>query len=376
MDTIRRILQDSVEARLNPGKAILIFGARRVGKTVMMRDIVKSYQGNTLWLNGEDYDTISLLENRSAANYRRILDGVDLFAIDEAQNVPDIGRVLKLIVDEVPGVRVLASGSSSFDLLNKAGEPLVGRSTQFLLMPFSQREISGTENVAQTRANLEERLIYGSYPEVVTMEGSGQKADYLRDVAGAYLLKDILAIDGLRNSGRMRDLLRLVSFQMGNIVSYDELSKQLGMSRNTVEKYMDLLEKTFVLFRLESFSRNHRKEMRKAGKWYFIDNGIRNAVIGAFSPLALRNDAGQLWENYIIGERRKAAINRGVAKNFYFWRTYDGQEVDFVEEDDGGITALELKWGKKTPSIPSAYANAYPSSAFHVVNPENYLDFI
>lgn len=376
MDTIRRFLQDRIEDRLEPGKAILIFGARRVGKTVMMRDIVKSHRGNALWLNGEDYDTLLLLENRSSANYRRILDGVDLLAIDEAQNVPDIGKVLKLIVDEVPGVKVLASGSSSFDLLNKAGEPLVGRSSQFMLMPFSQKEIVSKESAAMTRANLEERLIYGSYPEVVILEGSKRKADYLREVAGAYLLKDILSIDGLRNSGKMRDLLRLVSFQMGNVVSYDELGKQLGMSRNTVEKYMDLLEKAFVLFRLESFSRNHRKEMRKAGKWYFLDNGIRNAVIGSFSPLALRNDAGQLWENYIIGERRKAAINGGRTKSFYFWRTYDGQEVDLVEEEDGGITALELKWGKKRPSAPTAFTQTYPDADFHIVSPENYLDYI
>ena len=237
METIKRILQDKITERLEPGKAVLIFGARRVGKTVLMRQITGGYNGRTMILNGEDYDTLALLENRTAANYRHLLDGIDLLAIDEAQNIPQIGNILKLIVDEIPGIRVLASGSSSFDLLNKAGEPLVGRSTQFLLTPFSQREIAQTETAMETRQNLEARLIYGSYPEVVMLDSFERKTDYLRDIIGAYLLKDILAIDGLKNSGKMRDLLRLIAFQLGSEVSYDELGKQLGMSKATVEKY-------------------------------------------------------------------------------------------------------------------------------------------
>ena len=306
METVNRILQEKITARIAPNKAVLIFGARRVGKTVMMRKIVDNYSGRTMMLNGEDYDTLALLENRSIANYRHLLDGIDLLAIDEAQNIPQIGSILKLIVDEIPGISVLASGSSSFDLLNKTGEPLVGRSTQFLLTPFSQREIAQTETALETRQNLEARLIYGSYPEVVMMENYERKTDYLRDIVGAYLLKDILAIDGLKNSSKMRDLLRLIAFQLGSEVSYEELGKQLGMSKTTVEKYLDLLEKVFVIYRLGAYSRNLRKEVTKAGKWYFYDNGIRNAIIGAFSPLAIRQDVGALWENYIIGERRKA----------------------------------------------------------------------
>ena len=229
METVNRILQEKITARIAPNKAVLIFGARRVGKTVMMRKIVDNYSGRTMMLNGEDYDTLALLENRSIANYRHLLDGIDLLAIDEAQNIPQIGSILKLIVDEIPGISVLASGSSSFDLLNKTGEPLVGRSTQFLLTPFSQREIAQTETALETRQNLEARLIYGSYPEVVMMENYERKTDYLRDIVGAYLLKDILAIDGLKNSSKMRDLLRLIAFQLGSEVSYEELGKQLGM---------------------------------------------------------------------------------------------------------------------------------------------------
>lgn len=244
METVNRILQEKITARIAPNKAVLIFGARRVGKTVMMRKIVDNYSGRTMMLNGEDYDTLALLENRSIANYRHLLDGIDLLAIDEAQNIPQIGSILKLIVDEIPGISVLASGSSSFDLLNKTGEPLVGRSTQFLLTPFSQREIAQTETALETRQNLEARLIYGSYPEVVMMENYERKTDYLRDIVGAYLLKDILAIDGLKNSSKMRDLLRLIAFQLGSEVSYEELGKQLGMSKTTVEKYLDLLKRS------------------------------------------------------------------------------------------------------------------------------------
>ena len=310
------------------------------------------------------------------ANYRHLLTGIDLLAIDEAQNIPQIGNILKLIVDEIPGISVLASGSSSFDLLNKTGEPLVGRGTQFLLTPFSQQEIAQTETALQTRQNLESRLIYGSYPEVVTMDNFERKTDYLRDIVGAYLLKDILTIDGLKNSSKMRDLLRLIAFQLGSEVSYEELGKQLGMSKTTVEKYLDLLEKVFVIYRLGAYSRNLRKEVTKAGKWYFYDNGIRNAIIGAFSPLAIRQDVGALWENYIIGERRKVNFNEGARKEFYFWRTYDKQEIDLIEEHANSLTALEFKWGNKMPNIPKAFQEAYPHAEFHVVNRENYLEFI
>ncbi len=342
----------------------------------MMRKIVDSYPGRTMLLNGEDFDTLALLENRSVANYRHLFDGINLLAIDEAQNIPQIGNILKLIIDEIPGVSILASGSSSFDLLNKTGEPLVGRSMQFLLTPFSQREITQIETALETRQNLEERLIYGSYPEVVMMENNERKTDYLRDIVGAYLLKDILAIDGLKNSSKMRALLRLIAFQLGQEVSYEELGKQLGMSKSTVEKYLDLLEKVFVIYRLGAYSRNLRKEVSKAGKWYFYDNGIRNAIIGAFLPLAIRQDQGALWENYIIGERRKANFNDRLHKEFYFWRTYDRQEIDLIEENTDNLTALEFKWGSKTPAVPKAFKEAYPHAEFHVVNRDNYLEFV
>jgi predicted AAA+ superfamily ATPase len=377
MNEIQRILAARVLNYLKPGKAALIFGARRVGKTVLINQIIKKQKGkNLLLLNGEDYDSQALLEQRSAANYRRLLEGIDLLALDEAQAIPDVGRKIKLMLDEIPGVRVIASGSSSFDLRNQTGEPLVGRSVQFHLSPFSQKEIASRETPLETRQNLETRLIYGSYPEVVNMESSKHKEEYLREIIDAYLLKDILAIDGLKNSSKMRDLCRLISFQTGNEVSYDELGRQLGLSKNTVEKYLDLLSKVFVVYRLGAYARNLRKEVTRAGKWYFYDTGVRNALAGNFSPLALRRDTGALWENYLINERIKTAYNTGTAKELYFWRTYDQQEIDLVEESAQNLSAFEFKWGDKHPKIPAAFAAAYPQADYTVITRENYLDFI
>ena len=377
METVNRILQEKITARIAPNKAVLIFGARRVGKTVMMRKIVDNYSGRTMMLNGEDYDTLALLENRSIANYRHLLDGIDLLAIDEAQNIPQIGSILKLIVDEIPGISVLASGSSSFDLLNKTGEPLVGRSTQFLLTPFSQREIAQTETALETRQNLEARLIYGSYPEVVMMENYERKTDYLRDIVGAYLLKDILAIDGLKNSSKMRDLLRLIALQLGSEVSYNELSNLLGVDRGTVETYINLLEKCFVVFRLDSFSRNLRNEIKKGKKVYFYDNGVRNAVLSNFAPLELRNDVGALWENLMVSERVKRNAYSGNYAQLFFWRTHEQQEIDLIEEQDGMLHTFEFKWnGKARSSQPKVFASSYPSSTYEVITPENYWAFL
>jgi hypothetical protein len=376
MEPIKRLLESRITAKIQPNKVVLIFGARRVGKTVLMRQLIGNFKGKVLFLNGEDYDALALLNEQTISNYRHLLDGVDLLAIDEAQNIPEIGSKLKLIVDEIAGINVIASGSSSFDLLNKTGEPLVGRSTSFLLTPFSQKEIQQKENVLETRQNLETRLIYGSYPEVVTLTGYENKADYLKDIVGAYLLKDILSIDGVKNSGKMKELLRLIAFQLGNEVSYDELGRQLGMSKNTVEKYLDLLSKVFIVYRLGAFSRNLRKEVSKAGKWYFFDNGIRNALIGNFNSLAVRQDSGALWENYIISERIKSNYNNRLNKEFYFWRTYDGQEIDLIEENSDSLIALEFKWSDKKPAVPIAFKQAYSNAQFSVVNRDNYLEYI
>lgn len=374
---IQRTVIEKVSERLLPNRVVLIFGARRVGKTMLIRQIMNKFEGKTLVMNGEDADVQALLANSSAANYRRLFDGVDLLAIDEAQNIQDIGKKLKLIVDEIPNIRVIASGSSSFDLNNYAGEPLVGRATKFFLTPFSQMEISQYENILETRQNLETRLIYGSYPDVVLASNDTIRAEYLKELVEAYLLKDILAIDGLKNSRKMQDLLRLVAYQTGSEVSYDELGKQTGMSRNTVEKYLDLLSKVYVIYKIGGFSRNLRKEVSKAGKWYFYDIGIRNAVINNFSPIALRQDTGAIWENYLISERIKRNHNLRLQHDFYFWKTYDRQEIDLIESaSDMSLEAFEIKWGDKSPKCPPAFVKAYPNASFVVLNKENYMDFL
>jgi predicted AAA+ superfamily ATPase len=261
-------------------------------------------------------------------------------------------------------------------LFNKSGEPLVGRSVPFHLTAFSQAEISKMENRLQTQQNLETRLIYGSYPDVVLMDNNEQRKEYLKNIVNSYLLKDILMVDGIKNASKMNELLQLVALQIGSEVSYEELGKRLGMSKNTVEKYLDLLSKTFVIFRLGAFSHYPRKEITKAGKWYFYDVGIRNALIGAFNSLPLRQDIGALWENYLISERLKKNLNENQDKNLYFWRTYDKQEIDLIETDGDKIAAFEIKWGNKQPKMPVAFSQNYPQASFEVINRSNYLEFI
>lgn len=376
MDTIKRTLQDKISERIEPGKVVIIYGARRVGKTILMKEIVNKFNGKIMLLNGEDFDVQTLLANRSVANFRHILSGIDLLAIDEAQNIPDIGSVLKLIVDEIPTIRVIASGSSSFDLLNKTGEPLVGRSVKFLLSALSYQEISTIQNPFEMSQNIESRLLYGSYPEVVTLPDNNQRVEYLKELSESYLLKDILAVDGIKNASKMKNLLRLIALQVGSEVSYDELAKRLGMSKNTVERYLDLLSKVFVVYRIGAFARNVRKEVCKAGKWYFYDNGIRNAIINNFSPLALRQDVGHLWENYFISELKKYNVNNLKHSDLYFWRTYDNQELDIVEECDGQLRAMEIKWGNKSPQLPKSFANNYSVSDYIVINRDNYYSVL
>ena len=373
---LTRTLKQVAEKHLIENKAVLIFGARRVGKTVLAQQIANAFAGRTMFLNGEDFDTQALLAEKSIANYRRLLSGVDLLVIDEAQAISAIGEKLKLMLDEVPGIRILATGSSSFDIRNQVGEPLVGRATSLLLLPFSQQEISQRENSLQTRRNLEKRLVFGSYPDVVLQEDDASNRAYLKDIVSAYLLKDILSLDGIKNSGKMMNLLQLVAFQTGSELSYDELSNSLGLSKNTVQKYMDLLSKVYVIFRLGGYAKNLRKEVAKAGKWFFYDNGIRNAVIGRFQPLALREDVGALWENYFISERMKQNLYGCHQKELFFWKTYDRQEIDLVEESSDGLAAFELKWSDRSVKKPVAFAKAYPDASFHVVNRDNYLEYI
>ncbi|MBM3404584.1 MAG: ATP-binding protein [Bacteroidetes bacterium] len=376
MEYIPRILQKTLENRLVSNKVVLIYGSRRVGKTILVKKIMENTKEKTLFLNGEDVTTQRLLEERNASRYRRLLAGYGLLILDEAQSVPDIGRKLKLMVDEIEGIMILATGSSSFDLLNLSGEPLTGRSFHFSLYPFSRAELDQVESILQAEQNLEDRLIFGSYPEILGLETSNEKETYLKELVSSYLLKDVLSIEGIRISSKMIDLLKLLAFQIGGVVSFHELGSQLSMSKNTVEKYIDLLSKVFILFKMGSFSRNLRKEISKSRKFYFWDNGIRNAILGDFRPLSLRQDTGLLWENYFIMERMKRSNNLLLHPNYYFWRTFDGQEIDLIEEEHGSITAFECKWTDQGARPPRAFKNAYPEAAFKVIDRRNYLDWL
>ncbi len=374
---INRIQLDNLQKSLKPQKVTLLLGARRVGKSKLIDALLTNYKKPYLLLNGEDEDTHQLLAQRTVANYKRVLDGIDLLVIDEAQNIPDIGKKLKLIVDSLKGLRVLVTGSSAFDILNTSGEPLTGRSNTVHLYPIWQGELK--ENALQIKQHLDDRLIYGSYPELWHLPSQEEKKRYLHDLVNAYLLKDILVLDGLRNASVVFNLLKLIAYQIGKEVSYNELGNALGISKNTVEKYLNLLTKVFVLVKVSAYSNNLRKEISKSQRWYFLDNGVRNALIGNFDAMALRRDdeKGMLWENYLFVERLKRNTYGQTFCTSYFWRTYDQQEIDLVETTNQQISAFEFKYGtKKTPKQPVAFAKAYPEASFEVINPNTYLDFI
>lgn len=378
MQQIERRIEQYLLQSLRPNKVLLLLGPRRVGKTSLVKKLIANLTDErVLQLNGEDMATNAVLQQRTIENYKRLLGNYTLLVIDEAQKIDDIGYILKLMVDEVPGIKILVTGSSMFDLSNKLGEPLTGRKITMQLFPFSQMEYQTIENLVQTKSNLEERLIYGSYPELLQYNNQQEKASYLNELVNAYLLKDILAIDGVRNASKMLDLLKLIAFQIGSEVSLDELGKQLGMSKNTVEKYLDLLTKVFVIFKLQGFSRNLRGEIVKSNKWYFYDNGIRNTLIANFAPLSMRSDTGILWENYCLYERIKQQHYKQTQVNNYFWRTYQQQEIDWIEDRGGQLFAYEMKWSSsKKIKVPSGWQNAYPTASFEVIHPINYLDWI
>ena len=377
MTFVNRFIEKNIENIIGRNKVILITGTRRVGKTVLLKTIKNNFQGKLIELNGEDFDVQVLLKNRSVANYKRIVGDATLLMIDEANALPEIGSILKLFIDSITSLTIIATGSSSFDLVNKTGDPLTGRQYQMNLYPLAQMEIGKNENFIQTVQNLDERLIFGSYPELFHLENLAEKSFYLQQLIQSYLLKDILAYDDIRHADKIAKLLRLMAYQIGNEVSYTELGKQLELSKNTVEKYLDLLTKVFIVFRIGAYSTNLRKEISKSSKWYFYDNGIRNAIINDFRAPELRNDTGALWENYLISERIKKNEYTKVHKQYYFWRTYDQQEIDFIEIENGKISAYEFKINPdKKAKIPGAFANTYPESNFIKISKDNYLEWI
>ncbi|WP_163409437.1 ATP-binding protein [Flavobacterium ajazii] len=375
---LKRAIFDNFNKKILPSKVLILLGARRVGKTAFIKNYLSTIpKEDYLQLNGEDIQDADLLKERSVSNYKRLLANIKLLVIDEAQNISEIGLILKLIVDSIDGIKVIATGSSVFDLSNKLGEPLVGRKNTIYLFPMAQMEFEKYENFKETTQKLEERLLFGSYPELEQYEDWNDKINYLKEIVNSYLLKDILVYEGIKQSNKILDLLKLIAFQVGKEVSLQELAKQLGISKNTVESYLDLLSKVFVIYKVTGFSRNLRKEVTKSNRWYFYDNGIRNAIIANFSRLDNRTDVGELWENYIASERVKFQNYTQKTISNYFWRTYDQQELDWLEEENGVLRGFEFKWNEnRKAKIPAAFAKAYPEANFDVVNKSNYLDFI
>ncbi|MBG6111786.1 putative AAA+ superfamily ATPase [Flavobacterium sp. CG_9.10] len=374
----KRAIVQEFNRKLLPNKVLILLGARRVGKTELIINYLQTIPSESyLKLNGEDINDANLLKERSVSNYQRLLLNIDLLVIDEAQIIPDIGLILKLIVDSIPGIKIIATGSSIFDLNNNLGEPLVGRKNTLFLFPLAQMEFALYENYKQTTENLEQRLLFGGYPELEQYTDWEDKKEYLYEIINSYLLKDILIFDGIKHSDKIYDLLRLIAYQLGKEVSLLELATQLQMSKNTVANYLDLLSKVFIIFKVEGFSRNLRKEIVKSSRWYFYDNGIRNGIINNFNRLDSRTDIGDLWENYLASERVKKQNYQKIKAKNYFWRTYDQQELDWLEETVEELHGFEFKWNeKKKVKIPTAFAKAYPDATFEVINKSNYLDFI
>ena len=367
---------ENLEKLLAPQKVVVIYGPRRCGKTTLITKFLETKKNEkTLFVTADDLTVQEYLGSQRLETLKSFVGDATLLVIDEAQRIKNIGINLKLMVDAIPKLKIIATGSSAFDLAKNLGEPLAGRKYTVLLFPLAQMELSPMENAVQTKNHLEERLLFGSYPEVILMQGREKKIRYLKEVLNAYLLKDILELDGIRNSDKILKLLQLISFQIGKEVSCTELGSQLGMSKNTVERYLDLLEKSFVIFKLRALSRNPRKEISKNHRYYFFDNGVMNALVNNFNPLSLRNDVGALWENYIVMERRKKQEYKNLIVNNYFWRTYNRQEIDWIEEREGALWGYEIKWKKESKS-PSQWNELYPKSHFHSVTSDNYLKFI
>ncbi|PKO06318.1 MAG: hypothetical protein CVU41_07575 [Chloroflexi bacterium HGW-Chloroflexi-3] len=373
---ITRIFEP-VEKYLRPNRVLLIYGPRRVGKTTLLQ---KTLSETTLKYKLDSGDNILTQQILSSQDFSKILDyveGYELIAIDEAQNIPNIGMGLKIIVDQVPGIKVIATGSSSFELAGQVGEPLTGRKQTLVLYPLSHMELAQTYNRYELVQNLPNYLIFGGYPEVLQTSSHIERIDIINEIANSYLLKDLLVFERVKSSRILLDLLKLLAFQLGCEVSLNELATQLSIDVKTVQRYLDLLEKAFVIYRLNGFSRNLRKEVTSKSKYYFLDTGIRNALIAQFNNLDQRNDVGQLWENFLMIERLKLRSYSRMPANPYFWRTYDQQEIDLVEERDGMLYGYEFKWShNKETFAPKHWKETYSNAEFITINQKNYMNFI
>jgi len=375
---IKRSLESDILKHFEVSKkGIVVLGPRQAGKTTLINDILAIKGWRTLVLNGDRRgDWWEILMSRELQKYKLLLSGYEALFVDEAQKIPEIGTILKIILDEMTELKVLVTGSSSLDLSSKVSEPLTGRVYTHKLFPISQMELKESTTLFERLENVEERLVFGAYPEIFSLTGMIDKTEYLSNVTDNYLYRDLLEYDGIKNSSKIRDLLKLLAFQIGQEVSISELATSLDLSRDTVNKYIDLLEKSYVVFRLGGYSRNLRKEVSKMDKIYFYDVGIRNTIIGNLNLLSNRNDVGQLWENFLIVERMKKKTYEHKLFNHYFWRLVSGAEIDLVEEEAGNVAGFEFKWGNKPAREPKSWRSTYPNAGFHLVNRDNFSEFV
>ncbi len=372
---IQRTIESNISNRATKEKIILLFGARQVGKTTLLKMLTEKSGTKTVWMNADDAVVQSLFERFSTHSFQAYIGNPDLIVVDEAQQLDDVGKCLKQLFDSGLTYQMVVSGSSAFELRNKTSEPLTGRKWEFHLFPFSFEELANETNPLTEMQHLPVRLLFGMYPEVVTHPGDErQRLQLLMD---SYLYKDVLMWQGLKKPEKIIQLLKALALQVGNEVSYNELSRILKLDRETVEKYILILEQTYIIFRLPSFSTNQRKELSKSRKIYFFDNGIRNILIGDFRPIEARQDIGALWENYIISELWKKEHNYMQYSKFYFWRTSDQQEIDLIIEKDGILHACEMKWNPMAKArLSKTFINNYPNNTFNVINKENFFEFL
>ncbi len=372
---INRYYEESEDILLKKGKVFVLFGPRRVGKTMLIEKLISKFKGNIYIGTGDNFDLLEILSSQSLTKIKSALGKYDLIFIDEAQMIPNIGYSIKLLIDNMPEKTIILTGSSSFELSGQIGEPLTGRQKQKKLYPISMLELRNQFGGMFLIENLEELLIFGAYPDVLIQDSIVDKTEYLLSIRDSYLLKDIFSLSELKLQNKVFDLLRLLAFQIGHEVSMNELANNLGIAKQSVDRYLSLLEKAFIIKRMGGFSKNLRNEITKSSRYYFFDNGVRNAVINNFNTVNNRNDIGMLWENFMVMERLKKQEYQRLFSNNYFWRTYDQKEIDLIEERNGKLYAFEFKFGKKSKE-PKQWRAAYPDSEFNVVTPDNFLEFI
>ncbi len=371
---IKRVLHDDLLKKLHKSKAIILLGARQVGKTFLLNELCSKFD-NYLWLNADEEKTRILFDDISTARLKTIIGQHKIVIIDEAQRIENIGIKLKLITDQIKDVQLIATGSSSFELANRINEPLTGRKVDFHLFPISFEEMVNHHGMLDEMNLLEHRLVYGYYPDVI--EDKGNEQEVLNTLSNSYLYKDIFIWNKIKKSDKIVKLLQAIALQLGNQVSYNELGQIVGLDSQTVESYINILEQSFIIFRLSTFSRNLRNELKASRKIYFYDNGIRNAIISNYSPIALRNDVGALWENFLISERMKYTSYHKIYHNRFFWRTMAQQEIDYIEEREGKIFAYEFKWSPRVKAkFPKSFLNAYPEAETKIISQNNYEEFV